>query len=136
MHDVLGDENMFLFGLKAHEVTEMKQHGYKPYEYYMHNQDLKAVLDQLTHGFDDGVSYTDLTNRLLFGAGGSPDEYMLLADFESYRNAQALAGAAYLDQKKWNQMSLLNIARSGIFAADRSIRDYARDIWDVPTRKL
>ena len=64
--------------------------------------------------------------------GGMADEYMLLADFESYRDAHARAGQAYLDQRRWNQMSLMNIARSGIFAADRSIRDYARDIWNVP----
>jgi len=136
MHQVLGDENIFLFGLKAHEVTEMKQKGYKPYEYYMHNSEIKNVLDQMTRGFDDGVSYTGLTNRLLFGNGCPPDEYMLLADYESYREAQRLTGLAYRDQKRWNQMSLLNIARSGIFAADRSIRDYAKDIWNVPTRKI
>ena len=63
-------------------------------------------------------------------------EYLLLADFESYRAAQEQAGLAYLDRKRWNRMSLINIARSGIFAADRSIRDYARDIWNVPVRAL
>ncbi len=136
MHDVLGDENIFLFGLKAHEVTELKQRGYKPYEYYMHSSDIKAVLDRLTKGFDDGVSYTAITNRLLFGAGGSPDEYLLLADFESYRDAQARAGRTYLQKELWDKMALINIARSGIFAADRSIRDYAKRIWNVPTRKL
>ena len=61
-------------------------------------------------------------------------EYLLLADFESYRDAHQRAGLAYQDPKRWNQMALMNIARSGIFAADRSIRDYARDIWHVPTR--
>ena len=136
MHEVLGDENIFLFGLKAHEVNEMKQKGYKPYEYYMRNGDLKAIIDQLPKGFDDGVSYDNLTRMLLFGNGSAPDQYMLLADFESYRAAQQLAAQTYLDTKRWNQMSLLNIARSGIFAADRSIRDYARDIWDVPVRKI
>ncbi len=136
MHEVLGDENIFLFGLKAHEVNEMKQKGYKPYEYYMRNGDLKAIIDQLSKGFDDGMSYDNLTRMLLFGNGSAPDQYMLLADFESYRAAQQLAAQTYLDTKRWNQMSLLNIARSGIFAADRSIRDYARDIWDVPVRKI
>ena len=136
MHEVLGDENIFLFGLKAHEVQELRHRGYKPYEYYMHSGDLKAVLDQLTRGFDDGVSYTDITNRLLFGAGGSADEYLLLADFESYRAAHQRAGQVYLDQRQWNRVSLLNIARSGIFAADRSIRDYAGNIWKVPTKEL
>ena len=135
-HEVLGDENIFLFGLKAHEVTELKSKGYQSYEYYMHNNDLRAVLDAMSHGFDDGISYEHLTKRLLFGDGCPPDEYLLLADFDSYRNAQKRAAEAYLDRKRWNQMSLMNVARSGIFAADRSIRDYARDIWHVPVRDV
>ena len=136
MYERLGDENIFLFGLKAHEVAEMKQRGYRAYEYYMHNPELKAVLDLINAGFGDGVDYSDITKRLLFGNGGMADEYMLLADFESYRDAQRRAGEAYQDRRRWNRMSLLNIARSGIFAADRSIRDYARDIWKVPVREI
>ena len=135
MHQVLGDENIFLFGLKAREVAEMKQKGYKSYEYYVHNPDLKRVVDQLNLGFGDGAAYDDLARRLLFGDGGPADEYLLLADFESYRDAHVRAGQVYLDPTRWNQMSLVNIARSGIFAADRSIRDYARDIWKVPVRE-
>ena len=136
MHQVLGDENIFLFGLKAHEVAELKQKGYKSYEYYVHNPDLRAVVDQLNVGFGDGVAYDDIARRLLFGDGGAADEYLLLADFESYRDAHVRAGLAYQDPKAWNKMSLLNIARSGIFAADRSIRDYAKDIWNVPVREI
>ena len=135
MHQRLGDENMFLFGLTAPEVAEMKRSGYHPHEYYMHNAELKAVIDRLTQGFDDGVGYGELTNRLLFGDGGAaPDDYMLLADFESYKEAHRRAGQTYRDPAQWNRMALINIARSGVFAADRSIRDYARDIWKVPTR--
>ena len=135
MHQQVGDENIFLFGLKADEVAEKKARGYRSYEYYMQDAALKAVIDQIARGFDDGVAYTDLTNRLLFGNGAPADEYMLLADFASYRDAQARAGQAYLDPKDWSRMALINIARSGIFAADRSIRDYARDIWHVPVKK-
>ena len=92
MHERLGDENMFLFGLTAPEVAEMKQKGYHPHEYYMRSAELKAVIDRLTQGFGDGVGYGELTNRLLFGSGGSaPDEYMLLADFESYNAAHQRA---------------------------------------------
>ena len=135
MHQQVGDENIFLFGLKAHEVSEMKNNGYRAYEYYMRDNLLKAVLDQFTQGFGDGVSYSDIANRLLFGAnGGMADEYMLLADFQSYREAHERAGRTYLDPKQWNRMALVNIAKSGIFAADRSIQDYARDIWKVPTK--
>ena len=136
MHQQVGDENIFLFGLKADEVVEKKQKGYRAYEYYMHDEAMKAVLDQITKGFEDGVSYSDITNRLLFGNGGMSDEYMILADFASYRDAQVRAGVTYRDPKLWNQMSLVNIAKSGIFAADRSIRDYARDIWGVPVKEI
>ena len=135
MHQQVGDENIFLFGMNADEVAEKRAHGYRSYEYYMQDAALKAVIDQITHGFADQVSYGDITNRLLFGNGAPADEYMLLADFASYRDAQARAGAAYLDPKNWNRMALINIARSGIFAADRSIRDYAQNIWHVPTKK-
>ncbi|MBE6957042.1 MAG: glycogen/starch/alpha-glucan phosphorylase [Ruminococcaceae bacterium] len=131
MHQQVGDDNIFLFGLTADEVEEKKRQGYYAYEYYNHNPALKEVIDRIACGFDDGVAYDSLTNRLLFGG----DEYMLLADFESYRQAQERAGRTYTDRTLWNQMALTNIARSGIFAADRSIRDYAKDIWHVPTRK-
>ena len=135
MHQVLGDENIFLFGLKAHEVAEVKQKGYKSYEYNTHNPDLRWIMKQINEGFGDGVSYEDISRRLVFGDGGMADEYLLLADFESYRDAHVRAGKAYLDKERWNRMSLMNIAKSGIFAADRSIQDYARDIWKVPVQE-
>ncbi len=136
MHQQLGDENIFLFGLTTEQVNQRKRDGYRPHEIYLHDQNLKRILDQVTSGFADGVPYSSLSNRLLFGEGGSQaDEYMLLADFDSYCDAHQRALAAYGDRRLWNQMSLINIARSGIFAADRSIQDYARDIWHVPTRK-
>ncbi len=134
MHQQVGDENIFLFGLNADEVQHLKHHGYAPYEYYMHNADLKLVLDRLNGGFRDGVSYNDLTNRLLFGAGGPADEYLLLADFDSYRVAHNRVQTVYQNPRQWNQMALVNIAKSGIFAADRAIRDYADHIWKVKTR--
>ena len=135
MHQQLGDENIFLFGLTAQEVVQRKQQGYHPMDYYQQDPVLKRVIDQLSAGFDDHVSYADLATRLLYGAGGSPaDEYLLLADFQSYCQAHDRALRVYGDSKRWNQMSLTNIARSGIFAADRSIKDYAENIWHVPTR--
>ena len=131
----VGDENIFLFGLTADQVAERKRQGYRSLDYYQQNQALKRVIDQISSGFSDHVSYSDLTNRLLFGAGGSmADEYMLLADFDSYCAAHQRALETYADQQRWNQMSLINIARSGIFAADRSIAEYAKNIWHVPTR--
>ena len=135
MHQQLGDENIFLFGLTADQVVQLKNQGYIPANYYNSNPAIKRVLDQIRAGFGDGVDYNDIADRLLIGAGGSPaDEYLLLADFDSYCQAHRRAIETYADRKLWNQMSLINIARSGIFAADRSIRDYASDIWHVPTR--
>ena len=98
-------------------------------DYYLSNPALKRVLDQIRMGFNDGISYGDLADRLIHN-----DEYLLLADFNSYCEAHQRALATYADRQRWNQMSLTNIARSGIFAADRSIADYAKDIWNVPTR--
>jgi len=136
MHQTLGDENIFLFGLTADQVSQRKREGYSALDLYHRNADLKRVIDQIAAGFDDHTTYINLTNRLLYGAGGSmADEYMLLADFDSYCAAHRRALETYADRQQWNRMSLTNIARSGIFAADRSISDYARDIWRVPIRK-
>ena len=134
MHEVLGEDNIFLFGLNAQETAELRSRGYNSYDYYINNPDLKWICKLLNEGFNESGGYGDLTRRLITGDGGMADEYMLFADFESYKAAQQRAGEAYLDRKAWNRMSLLNIARSGIFAADRSIRDYADTIWHVPHR--
>ena len=135
MHEVLGDENMFLFGLKTEEVKEMRDTGYNPYRLYSRDGALHRVLDQISKGFRDGIRYDDIVERLLFGGGSPADEYMLLADFVSYADAMRRVADTYGDRAKWNQMSLHNIARSGIFAADRSIADYAETIWHVPYKK-
>ena len=135
MHQQVGDENIFLFGLTADQVAERKRQGYRSLDYYQQNPALKRVIDQIASGFSDHTTYVNLTNRLLFGSGGSlADEYMLFADFDSYCAAHRRALETYDDQRRWNQMSLINIARSGIFAADRSISEYAKNIWHVPTR--
>ena len=135
MHEVLGDENMFLFGLKTEEVKEMRDTGYNPYRLYSRDPALHRVLDQISNGFKDGIRYDDLVERLLFGSGSPADEYMLLADFASYCAAERRMVETYGDRETWNRMSLHNIARSGIFAADRSIADYADTIWHVPYKK-
>jgi len=133
MHGVLGDENMFLFGLHADEVAQLKREGYIPQRLYNRDQRLHRCLDALRTGFRDGVAYEDLYQRLLFGAGGSPaDEYLLLADFQAYCDAEKRMVETYEDRQLWNRMSLHNIARSGIFAADRAVAEYADNIWHVP----
>ena len=134
MHQVLGDENMFLFGLTADEAARLRQ-SYDPYLLYTRDPVLHRVLDQLKTGFRDGVSYEDLYQRLLYGADCPADQYLLLADFASYCAASHRVVDTYADREKWNRMSLHNIARSGIFSADRSIADYADTIWHVPYKK-
>ena len=127
MHEVLGDENMFLFGLHADEVARLKAQGYAPQRLCERDDALKRVVDQLRTGFSDGVSYDDLAQRLL-----QRDEYMLLQDFASYCAAEQRMAKTYADHAAWDRMSLLNIARSGIFAADRAVAQYADNIWHVP----
>ena len=129
MHERLGDENMFLFGLHADEVVRLKREGYAPQKLYARDENLRAVIDRLKAGFSDGVSYDDLASRLLMN-----DEYMLLQDFASYCAAEQRMADTYARSEEWNRMSLINIARSGIFAADRAVAEYADNIWDVPHR--
>ena len=135
MHDVLGDENMFLFGLRSDEAAAVRREGYVSQRLYNRDPVLHRVLDALKTGFRDGVNYEDLYQRLLFGDRGGPaDEYLLLADFQAYCDAEKRMAQTYADPAKWNEMSLHNIARSGIFAADRAVRQYADNIWHVPHR--
>lgn len=132
MHEVLGDENMFLFGLHADEVVSLKREGYNPQRIYSQDERIRRVLDRIRDGFGDGERYEDLYNRLLMGAGGSSaDDFMLIADFNSYLDAQHRMQETYLDRELWNRMSLHNIARADIFAADRAIAQYADNIWHV-----
>ena len=134
MHRILGDDNIFIFGLTADQVANKLRSGYNSYEYYNQSAAIRDVLGTMSQGFSDGKSYSDLANGLLFGSGGQADPYLLLADFESYRLEQAKAAETYRNQKLWNQMAISNVARSGIFASDRSIADYAERIWHVDVR--
>ena len=134
MHQVLGDENMFLFGLKADEAAHLRE-NYDPALLYERDPMLRRTVDQLKWGFSDGNSYEDLWQRLLFATDAPADQYLLLADFPGYCDAERRAMAAYGDRARWNAMSLHNIARSGIFAADRAVAEYAENIWHVPYKK-
>ena len=134
MHQVLGDENMFLFGLKADEVARLKE-TYDPLLLFNRDPMLRRVVEQLRIGFSDGETYEDLWRRLLYTTDSPADQYMLLADLPSYCEAQQRLGRAYTDRTHWNTMSLHNVARAGIFAADRAVAEYADTIWHVPYRK-
>ena len=134
MHQLLGDDNMFLFGLHADEVEHLRR-TYDPNLLYQRDPVLRRVLDTLKTGFRDGVTYEDLFQRLVTGADGQADQYMVLADFAAYCEAESRMRHTYTDRETWNRMSLTNIARSGIFAADRAIAQYADTIWHVPYKK-
>ncbi len=132
IHEAVGDENIFLFGMTASQVEQLKRTGYNPSQHYQHDQQLRRALDTLNHGLD-GKQFGDIFKAIL-----QQDRYMALADFQSYRAAQERAVGLYHDQTRWNKMSLVNIAGAGRFAADRAIRDYAGNIWHaspVPPEK-
>ena len=126
MHERVGDENMFLFGLRAHEVEDLRGR-YNPQEYAARDVITHDVIERFNRGFSDGRSYTDLTGGLLYGG----DPYMLLADFADYRRAHDELYTLLADPIASARRSLVNIAESGFFAADRAIREYAENIWHV-----
>ncbi len=130
MQEAAGAENMFIFGATKDEVEELWAKGYYAGTYYANNERLRAVLDALSVGFG-GESFADISAYLLSGPGIA-DPYLCLADFEAYRQAHLELAAAYRDTRRWNEMSLRNIAASGYFAADRSITEYAERIWQLP----
>jgi glycogen phosphorylase len=129
IRDAVGHENFFLFGLTADEVARAKAAGYRPRDYYEANAELHAAIDRIGGGFfsnGDRALFQPLVDSLL-----THDDYMLLADFESYVDCQRRVSDAYSDQAGWTRMSILNTARVGRFSSDRSIRDYCREIWNV-----
>jgi starch phosphorylase len=126
----VGDDNIFIFGLKTPEVRDLMQNGYQPMRYYDSQPVLKAVLDAIAGGlFSPGEPgrYRELVNTLLWGG----DQYMLLADFASYVAAQSSVDAVYRDPAQWCDRSIINVAGMGVFSSDRTIREYARQIWHI-----
>jgi starch phosphorylase len=125
IHSAVGDENILIFGMQTPEVLSLQKHGYNPASYYNNNPILHEALEFIGAGID-GRRFDDIYNTLK-----NHDTYMAMADFADYKKAQAKASELYNQPEVWNKMSLVNIAKSGIFSADRSIADYARDIWNI-----
>lgn len=122
INQAVGNDNMFLFGLTTPEVETIKRNGYNPMVYYQNNGILRGAIDEINN-----TRFGAISNSLM-----NIDPYMVLADFADYSVAQQKASALYADNKQqWNRMSLINIANAGIFAADRSIKDYAEGIWKL-----
>jgi starch phosphorylase len=127
IREEVGTENFFLFGLTASEVENKRREGYNPRLAYESNPNLGEVIDSLTSGefsHGDRALFEPLVNSLL-----TRDDYMLLADYQSYIDCQDTVSQAYKNQEQWTRMSILNVARIGKFSSDRSIRDYCADIW-------
>ncbi len=126
----VGEENIFIFGLKSNEVEKRKENGYNPYEIYHSNPELKRVIDMIASGyFSDGEKniHVPVIDALLkFG-----DPYLVLADYESYINAQEQVAEVYRDEEEWTRRSILNTAKMGKFSSDRSVKEYATKIWNL-----
>ena len=125
----VGAENFFLFGLNVEQAMELRRQGYRPWDYYQHNENLRAAIDLIQGGHfssGDRELFKPIVDSLLH-----EDRYMLLADFQDYIDCQDRVSRLYEDKKSWIKMSILNTARMGRFSSDRSILDYSRKIWDV-----
>ncbi len=128
--ELVGEDNIIIFGLNADEVNEYYSNGkYNPMDVYKQHVDLRNVIDQLTNGFFDDVSeyeFKEIRDKLL-----SKDQYFVLLDFESYRIAHEEANELYKDEDRWLHASIVNIAKSGYFSSDRTIKQYATEIWNI-----
>ncbi len=124
----VGEDNMFLFGLHAEQVEALWRSGYDPRAYL--SPQLERVLQMLTSGVL-GKKFDDITASLLTNRFGAADGYMTIADFDSYCRAQARAAEVWEDRTRFGKMSLVNIAKAGIFSSDRAVEQYAREIWNL-----
>jgi len=127
----VGNENIFIFGLNADEITEKRESGYNPREVYTQNLELREVLDMIQKGFfssQQGNLFQPILENLL----DHGDPYMVLADFQSFCDIQEKIGNAYLDADTWTRKAIINVSRMGKFSSDRSIKEYAEEIWNVP----
>jgi glycogen phosphorylase len=135
IREEVGAENFFLFGLTVEQVKELKRRGYNPWEYYRQNRELKAVIDAIAGGtFSPGQPrlFQPVVDSLLNGG----DPYLCLADFGSYVAMQEEVSKAYRDAERWTRMAILNVARTGKFSSDRTIQQYAEEIWGVSPVKV
>ncbi len=121
----VGPENIFIFGLKTEEVHALKQKGYQPRDIYQQNQELRQVIDMIQNGFGNDELFHPLVHSLL----DEGDQYCLLADFASYLDCQKKVSALYTNQAEWTKKSIHNVAKVGKFSSDRTIKEYAEEIW-------
>jgi len=129
MAEEMGEDNIFIFGMRVEEVQALEQAGYNAWSYYNSNDELKQIIDMIRDGFyspENPDDFKDIVNLLL-----QHDRFLTLADYTAYITAQDLVSATYTDTAKWAKMSIHNIASSGKFSSDRTIAEYAREIWGM-----
>jgi starch phosphorylase len=129
IREEVGADNFFLFGMDAAQVEERRRHGYRPGDYIARSEELRAAIELIESGYfspDDPRQHRDVTENLRH-----VDPYMICADFDDYVACHDRAAQAYLDQDHWLRMVVKNIAHSGKFSSDRTIAEYAREIWGV-----
>ncbi len=130
IHEEVGDDNIFIFGMTASEVEQCKKDGYNPFDYYHNNAELKEVLDMIGSGYfspDEANRYQDIINTLTTHG----DNYLVLADYAAYITCQEQVADLYRDQESWTQKAILNTANMGKFSSDRTIKEYAEEIWNT-----
>ncbi|XP_049941046.1 glycogen phosphorylase [Schistocerca serialis cubense] len=129
MAEEMGRDNIFIFGMTVDEVEELKKRGYNAYDYYNSNPEIRQCIDQIQNGFfspGNPDEFRDVADMLM-----KYDRFYLLADYEAYIKCQEKVGEVYQNQSKWTEMAINNIASSGKFSSDRTIAEYAREIWGV-----
>jgi len=134
IREAVGAENFFLFGLTVEEVKALKSQGYNPEQYYTYNKELRQVIDRIASGyFSPGKPnlFQPLVASLL-----EKDEYMLLADYQSYIDCQERVNEAYRNPEHWTRMSIINSINMGKFSADRTISEYSQEIWNIEPVKI
>ncbi|EHQ51589.1 phosphorylase [Ectothiorhodospira sp. PHS-1] len=129
IREAVGEENIFIFGMNAEEVEQLKREGYRPRDFYESNDELRRALDMIRDGFfspQEPGRYRDLVNNLL-----TEDQYMVLADYADYVRAHEAVDALYRDPEAWMRKAMLNTARMGYFSIDRTVMQYAQEVWGI-----
>jgi starch phosphorylase len=133
--DAVGRDNIFIFGHTADQVDTLRATGYRPRQLYEENPELRVALDQIRTGFfspDDPLRFSDIFHTLVDWG----DHYMVLADFAAFEQAQEEVDRRFVDQRGWTASAIENVAGMGQFSSDRTIAEYARDIWHVKSLDL
>ena len=131
IHEAVGDENIFIFGMNVKEVEALRESSaYNPWALCHNSPSLERIFNRLTNGIN-GTTFGDIANSLTTGYHGAADPFFVLADFDDYKRAQKDIQTAYRNKKRWNRMSLINTAKAGFFSADRAVMEYAENIWGI-----